>query len=349
MKVSKQFFGKLDDGRQADLVIIENDFGVTCKITNFGGILTSWIVPDKKGKPRDIVLGWDKLEHFIADTSYLGAIIGRYGNRIANGIFSLDGKDYQLAANQLPNHLHGGKKGFNKVLWDYSLIETPLQVGIKLKYLSHDMEEGYPGNLHVEVIYTLNNEGELKIEYRATTDKTTHVNLTNHAYFNLNGCRDNILSHRLRIFADQYTPADKTLIPTGEIATVKGTDLDFTEMVEIGSRIKNMDIGGYDHNFVLNKKPGILEKIAEVTEPTSGLKMDVFTTEPGVQLYTAIHFDGSMVGKGNIRYKKYFGFCLETQHFPDTPNKPQFPSTILNPWETYSQTTIYKVSVNKDQ
>ncbi|MBN2214081.1 MAG: galactose mutarotase [Bacteroidales bacterium] len=348
MKIHKQFFGNTGDGRQADLITIENDSGVKCQITNFGGIVTSWIVPDKSGKPLDIVLGWDNLEDFIADTSYLGAIIGRYGNRIAKGIFSLNDKDYQLAVNQPPNHLHGGNIGFNKVLWDYSIIDTPVQTGLKLKYLSHDMEEGYPGNLNVEVIYSLNNEGEFKIEYKATTDKTTHVNLTNHTYFNLNGCRGNILKHRLKIFADQYTPADETLIPTGELATVKGTDLDFTEMTEIGSRIKNMKTGGYDHNYVLNKKPGVLEKIAEVSEPVSGLKMDVFTTEPGVQLYSAIHFDGSIAGKGNIRYKKYYGFCLETQHFPDSPNKPRFPSTILNPWETYSQTTIYKVSAKKD-
>jgi aldose 1-epimerase len=348
MKIYKKPFGKLDDGRQADLITIENDSGVICKITNFGGILTSWIVPDKKGKPIDIVLGWDRLEKFVADTSYLGAIIGRYGNRIARGKFTLEGRDYQLAVNQPPNHLHGGIKGFNKMLWDYSIIDTPVQKGIKLKFLSHDMEEGYPGNLNVEVIYTLNNEGELKIEYTATTDKSTHVNLTNHAYFNLNGCSENIFRHHLKLFADQYTPVDKTLIPTGEIATVKGTDLDFTEMTEIGSRIKNIDIGGYDHNYVLNKKPGVLEKIAEVKEPDSGLKMDVFTTEPGVQFYAAINLDGSIVGKGNIRYDKYFAFCLETQHFPDSPNKPRFPSTILNPWETYSQTTIYKVSVDKE-
>ena len=348
MQVHKQFFGNLEDGRQADLITIENDFGVICKITNFGGIVTSWIVPDKKGKPVDIILGWDDLENYIADTSFLGAIIGRYGNRIAKGIFSLDDVNYKLATNQPPNHLHGGNVGFNKVLWDYSIIDTPGQAGIELKYLSHHMEEGYPGNLNVDVTYLLNNENELKIEYRATTDKKTHVNLTNHAYFNLNGCRESILKHRLRIFADQYTPADATLIPTGEIVSVKNTDLDFTELVEIGSRIKKMKIGGYDHNFVLNKKQGILEKIAEVIEPVSGLKMDVFTTEPGVQLYTAIHFDGSMIGKNNIRCQKYYGFCLETQHFPDSPNKPQFPSTMLNPWETYSQTTIYKVSVNKN-
>jgi len=348
MQVHKQFFGNLEDGRQADLITIENDFGVICKITNFGGIVTSWIVPDKKGKPVDIILGWDELENFIADTSFLGAIIGRYGNRIAKGIFSLDDVNYQLAINQPPNHLHGGNVGFNKVLWDYSIIDTPDQAGIELKYLSHHMEEGYPGNLNVDVTYLLNNEGELKIEYRATTDKKTHVNLTNHAYFNLNGCRESILKHRLRILADHYTPADATLIPTGEIVSVKNTSLDFTELTEIGSRIKNMNIGGYDHNYVLNKKQGVLEKIAEVIEPVSGLKMDVFTTEPGVQLYTATHFDGSMIGKNNIKYQKYHGFCLETQHFPDSPNKPQFPSTMLNPWETYSQTTIFKVSVNKN-
>lgn len=347
MQVHKQFFGNLEDGRQADLITIENDSGVICKITNFGGIITSWIVPDKKGNPVDIILGWDDLEDYINDISFLGAIIGRFGNRIAKGIFPLDDVTYQLATNQPPNHLHGGVVGFNKVLWDYSIIDTPEQAGIELKYLSRHMEEGYPGNLNVVVTYLLNNEGELKIDYRATTDMKTHINLTNHAYFNLNGCRNSILKHRLRIFADHYTPADETLIPTGEIAPVKNTDLDFTEFAEIGSRIKKMKIGGYDHNYVLNKKPGVLEKIAEVIEPASGLKMDVFTTEPGVQLYTAIHFDGTMIGRKNIKYQQYYGFCLETQHFPDSPNKPQFPSTILNPWETYSQTTIYKVSVNE--
>jgi aldose 1-epimerase len=348
MNIHKQVFGKLEDGRQADLITIENDYGVICKITNYGGIVTSWIVPDKNGKPVDIILGWDDLENYISDTSYLGAVIGRYCNRIAKGIFSLDEVSYQLAVNQPPNHLHGGNIGYNKVLWDYSVIKTPDKAGLELKYLSHNMEEGYPGNLNVGVTYLLNNEGELRIEYSATTDKTTHVNLTNHAYFNLNGCRENVLKHNLRIFADQYTPADKTLIPTGELLPVNGTDLDFTSLTEIGSRIKKMKIGGYDHNYVLNKKQGIPERIAEVIEPATGLKMDVFTTEPGVQLYTANHFDGSMTGNNNIKYQKHHGFCLETQHFPDSPNKPQFPSTMLNPWDTYSQTTVYKVYLNKN-
>lgn len=348
MKIQKQNFGSLKDGRQADLITIENDHGILCKITNFGGIITSWIIPDKKGNPVDIILGWDDLENFVNDTGFLGAIIGRYGNRIAKGMFSLESVNYQLAVNLPPNHLHGGIVGFNKVLWDYSIIENHDQAGVELKYLSQHMEEGYPGNLNVSVKYLLNNEGELKIEYRATTDKLTHVNLTNHAYFNLNGCKDNVLKHRLRIFADHYTPTDETLIPTGEILPVKGTDLDFTEFHEIGSRIKNIKIGGYDHNYVLNKKPGVLDKIAEVIEPATGLKMDVFTTEPGVQLFTGNNFDGSITGKHKIRYQKHFAFCLETQHFPDSPNKPQFPSTILNPWETYSQTTIYKVALNKE-
>lgn len=345
MKVKAESFGKLKNGKQADIITIENDNKSICKITNYGGIVTSWVIPDKNGNMIDIILGWDDLDSFVDDTSYLGAIIGRYGNRIANGVFVLDGIQYKLAANQAPNHLHGGNVGFNKVLWDYSLIDVPALKGVKLTYLCHDQEEGYPGNLNVEVTYILTNDNELKIDYKATTDKKTHVNLTNHAYFNLNGCKSDVLKHRLKIKADNYTPVDKTLIPTGEIKPVKGTNLDFTELIEIGKRIKKMDIGGYDHNFVLNKNAGVLELIAEVFEPQSGLKMDVFTTEPGVQLYTSIHFDGSMIGKGNIKYNKYFGFCLETQHFPDSPNKLQFPSTILNPWETYSQTTVYKVSV----
>ncbi|MBN2610951.1 MAG: galactose mutarotase [Bacteroidales bacterium] len=343
MKIHVKAFGKLSDGRQADIIVIENDNKSICKLTNYGGIVTSWTVPDKHGNMVDIVLGWDNIEKYIEDSSYLGAIIGRYGNRIANALFSLDGKEYKLAANQAPNHLHGGNIGFNKVLWDYSLIDQPNEKGVIFRYLSRDMEEGYPGNLNVEVTYRLTNHNELIIDYKAATDKKTHVNLTNHAYFNLNGCADDVLKHVLKIYADHYTPSDKTLIPTGEIAPVKGTNLDFSEKKAIGERIKKMDIGGYDHNFVLNKQPGAFELIAEVYEPRTGLKMDVFTTEPGVQLYTAIHFDGSMTGKGSVKYKQYYGYCLETQHFPDSPNKPHFPSTIVNPWETYSQKTVYKV------
>ena len=345
MKVKAESWGKINN-KNADIITIENDNKCSCKISNFGGIITSWVVPDKNGDITDIVLGWDDLKSYIEDTSFLGALIGRYGNRIANGTFTLDGVEYKLATNQAPNHLHGGNIGFNKVLWDYSPIDEKDIKGVKLNYLSHDMEEGYPGNLNVEVTYLLTNENELRIDYKATTDKKTIVNLTNHGYFNMNGCKSDILKHQLKINADNYTPVDKTLIPTGEIKPVNGTPLDFREFFEIGKRIKKMDIGGYDHNFVLNKKQGVLELIAEVVEPKTGLKMDVFSTEPGVQLYTSIHFDGSMVGKQKIAYKKYYAFCLETQHFPDSPNKPQFPSTILNPWETYSQTTIYKVYVH---
>ncbi|MFO7658644.1 MAG: aldose epimerase family protein [Bacteroidales bacterium] len=345
MKIQVKTFGHLSDGRQADLIILENDNKSICTITNYGGAVVSWIIPDKNGNMVDIVLGCDNLDSYIGDTSYLGAVIGRYGNRIANGSFMLDGKEYTLAANQPPHHLHGGNTGFNKVLWDYSLIDQPEEKGVVLRYLSKDMEEGYPGNLNVEVVYRLTNDNELSIEYKASTDKKTHVNLTNHAYFNLNGCAGDVLNHVLKINADHYTPADETLIPTGKIATVKGTNLDFTEKKAIGERIKKMEIGGYDNNFVLNKQTGKMELIAEVYEPHTGLKMDVFTTEPGVQLYTAIHFDGSITGKGGIKYKKYYGFCLETQHFPDSPNKHNFPSTIVNPWETYTQKTIYKVYV----
>ncbi len=344
MKLYTKAFGKLPDGRQADLITIENNNGASCKITNYGGILTSWIVPDKNGNPVDIVLGWDNLNGFVEDSSFLGAIIGRYANRIAGGMFKLEGREYSLAVNQAPNHLHGGIEGFNKKLWNYTLIDEENSKGVKLSYLSRHMEEGYPGNLNVEVKYTFTNNNDLIIDYQATSDMKTHINLTNHTYFNLNGAIKPVLKHQLKIRADGFTPCDQTLIPTGEIKPVKGTNLDFTTFHEIGERIKRMDIGGYDHNFVLDKKPGELELIAEVIEPETGLKMEVSTTEPGVQLYTAIHFDGSITGKKNIKYKQYYGFCLETQHFPDSPNKPEFPSTILNPWETYMQKTIYKVT-----
>lgn len=343
MKIKSESFGKLSDGRSTDLIVIENDNGVVCKITNYGGILTSWIVPDKNGKKRDIILGWDNVKGFEEDSSYLGALIGRYGNRIANGKFTLDGVEYNLAKNQAPNHLHGGVTGFNKVLWNYSLIDEPGTKGVKLSYDSKHMEEGYPGNLKVVVTYTLTNDNELKIDYEATTDKKTIVNLTSHGYFNLNGGTGNVLNHQLLIKADHYTPVDSGLIPTGEIKAVKGTDFDFTVPTEIGKRIKKIDIDGYDHNFVLNKKEGVLEKVADVFDAESGLVMELSTTEPGVQLYTAIHFDGSMTGKSNIKYQQYYAYCLETQHFPDSPNQPDFPSTILNPGEKYLQTTIYKV------
>ena len=347
MKINVQPFGKLPDGRQADLITIENDNNVVCKITNYGGILTSWQIPDKDGNKTDIVLGWDDLDSYINDSSFLGAIIGRYGNRISKGKFMIDGKEYQLALNQPPNHLHGGNQGFNKVLWNYSLIDEADRKGVKLGYLSKHMEEGYPGNLNVEVSYVLNNDNELIIDYKATTDMKTYLNLTNHAYFSLNGAAGNVLKHRLKINADHYTPCDSTLIPTGEIKAVKGTYLDFTDFHEIGERIKNIDIKGYDNNFVLNKGAGEMGLIAEVFEPSTGLEMKVYTTEPGVQLYTSIHFDGSMIGKNKIKYQQYYGYCLETQHFPDSPNQPEFPSTILNPWETYTQKTIYKVAVKQ--
>lgn len=347
MKITTDFFGKLSDGSKVDIITITNDNGVVCKFSNYGGILISWLVPDKNGKKRDIVLGYDTIKEYENDSSFLGAIIGRYGNRIAHGRFTLDGKEFVLAKNLEPHHLHGGVKGFNKVVWDYSIVEEAGIKKLKLSYMSRDMEEGYPGNLNVIVKYSLTEDDQLIIEYEAVTDKKTIVNLTNHAYFNLTGGVKDILDHVLKLKADHYTPGDKTLIPSGEIKAVKGTDFDFNEPVEIGKRIKKIDIGGYDHNYVLTKKHDALEKAGEVYDPDSGLMMEFSTSEPGVQFYTAIHFDG-FNGKNNLKYGKYYGYCLEAQHFPDSPNKPNFPSTVLNPGEVYKQTTIYKVTVKQN-
>ncbi|NJK86785.1 MAG: galactose mutarotase [Bacteroidales bacterium] len=345
MKVKSERFGVLSNGKQADIITLDNGRGVVCKFTNFGATLTSWEIPDKNGERINIVLGWDNLKGFEEDTSYHGAVIGRFGNRISNGKFKIDHEEFTLAVNQHPNHLHGGVQGFNKVIWDYTLVDEPGKEGVKFHYLSKHMEEGYPGNLSVYVTYRLTNNNELRIEYEATTDKKTVINLTNHAYFNLNGCKKDILKHRLQIKAGHYTPVNENMIPTGEIKSLTGTDLDFNEFHEIGERIKNLTIGGYDHNFVLDKPEHMLDKIAEVFDPESGLRMEVSTTEPGVQLYTAIHFDGSVEGRNGIKYNKYFGFCLETQHYPDSPNQPGFPSTFLSPGDVYKQTTIYKVSL----
>jgi aldose 1-epimerase len=335
-------FGKLDSNEDVNFFTLRNKNGIEVKLISFGATLVSLKVPDKNGKQADIVLGYDDLAGFINDKSYFGCTVGRFANRIANAEFKLDGGEYKLAANNGKNHLHGGIKGFNKVLWQSKEVKTDKRCSVVFKYLSPDGEEGYPGNLKVTVTYTLTNNDKLKIGYEATTDKKTIINLTNHSYFNLAGHGSgDVLGHKMMINADNYTPA-VDCIPTGEIRKVAGTSLDFRKPVPIGAKIKK--VGGYDHNYVLNKScPGELSLAARVVEPVSGRVMEVFTTEPAVQLYTC-KFDGSVKGKGGAVYKRYGAFCLETQHFPDSPNKPYFPSVVLRPGEVYRQLTIYKFS-----
>lgn len=344
MSISKAAFGKTKEGTAVDLYTLTNKKGVTVKITNYGAIVTSIITPDKNGQAGDVVLGFDNIEGYLLPPPYFGAIVGRYGNRIAKGRFKIDGKEYKLATNNGVNHLHGGEKGFDKVVWQAQEVPGDNETALKLTYLSKDGEEGYPGNLTSTVTYTLTNDNELRIDYQATTDKKTPVNLTNHSYFNLSaGKSDDILAHELMIDADKFTVVDKTLIPTGEQRAVKGSAMDFKTATAIGSRIANVE-GGYDHNYVLNNngKSGL---VATAYEPTSGRLLEVYTEQPGVQFYSGNFLDGTITGKGSKVYKKHAGFCLETQHFPDSPNQSTFPSTILNPGDTLKSATIYKFSV----
>jgi aldose 1-epimerase len=340
-------FGKTRDGTAVQVYELTNSKGMKARITNYGAILAELQVPDRDGKSADVVLGFDRLEGYLAGHPYFGATVGRVANRIARGQFTLDGKAYQLAINSGPNAIHGGLRGFDKMVWKATPFTEPEAAGVKLTYLSRDGEEGYPGNLAVTVTYTLTNQNELRIDYEATTDRATPVNLTNHSYFNLAGAGSgSIRGHELTLMADQYTPADDTLIPTGEIKSVVGTPLDFTIPHTIGSRIDEITdkTGGYDHNFVLRGGSGQPALAARVQEPKSGRVMEMYTTEPGVQLYTANFLDGKLKGKGGAVYRKQEAFCLEAQHFPDSVNHPTFPSVILRPGKTYSQTTIYKFS-----
>jgi aldose 1-epimerase len=330
--------------------MLRNRSGLEIKITNYGGALVSLRTPDRGGRMADIVLGYDDPAGYVADTSYFGALIGRYANRIAKGEFRLNGVEYQLAKNNGVNHLHGGARGFHKVIWQAREMTRTDGVALELTYLSKDGDEGYPGNLTVAATYVLTNTNELRIEYAASTDKETIVNLTHHSYFNLAGAgAGDVLRHELKINADKFTPVDDTLIPTGEIKAVRGTPFDFTRATAIGSRIDEADQQlvrgrGYDHNFVLNKKGHELSLAASVYEPSSGRALEMWTTEPGVQLYTGNFLDG-VRGKSGKIYDRRGGFCLEAQHFPDSPNHPDFPSTVLKPGEHYSQTTVYKFTV----
>ncbi|WP_461128107.1 aldose epimerase family protein [Spirosoma aerophilum] len=351
--IEKTTYGTLPDGQTADLFTLRNASGMTAKITNYGGIIVALETPDKDGKFEDVTLGQDSLSAYVKNNPYFGALIGRYGNRIAKGKFTLDGKTYNLFINNMGNHLHGGKVGFDKVLWTATPVEGE-EPALKLAYTSKDGEEGYPGNLSVEVTYTLQKDNALKIDYKATTDKPTVVNLTNHTYFNLTGgAKRDVLDHVVTLNADKLIAVDETLIPTGELKPVAGTAFDFLKPMVVGSRINDSTDtqikfgGGYDHGWVLNGPANELKLAATVYEPTSGRVMEVKTTEPAIQFYTGNFLDGSVTGREGFPYKKRFALCLETEHYPDSPNHPAFPTTVLKPGETYKSTTIYQFSTKK--
>jgi aldose 1-epimerase len=349
--VKSEPFGKTPDGKPVEIFALTNAGGIEIRAMNYGGIITSLRVPDRNGRVDDVVLGFDRLDGYLKDHPFFGAIIGRYGNRIAKGQFSLNGQTYKLATNNGPNHLHGGDKGFDKVLWNAKAV--PGKNAVTFSRTSPDGEEGYPGNLQVEVTYTLTDKNELVVEYRAATDKPTVVNLTQHSYFNLAGhASGDVLAQQLMINADRYTPVDETLIPTGELAPVEGTPFDFRKPVAIGARISQthpqLKNGlGYDHNWVLNRTGTGLELAARATDPKSGRTLEIRTTEPGIQFYSGNFLDGKLTGKQGAQYRHRNGFCLETQHFPDSPNQPKFPSTTLRPGADYRSTTVYTFGVAK--
>ncbi|MDR3718786.1 MAG: galactose mutarotase [Bryobacteraceae bacterium] len=348
--ITKASFGQTADGAPVDLYTLKNAAGMEVAVTTFGGRVVTLKAPGRDGKFTDVVLGFDNLQGYLGVHPYFGAIVGRYGNRIAKGQFKLDGKTYKLAVNDGANSLHGGIKGFDKVVWTGREVPGG-DPSVELTYLSKDGEEGYPGNLTQKVTYTLTAANELRIDYSATTDKDTVVNVTNHSYFNLAGQgKGDILGHVLQLNASKMTPVDAGLIPTGELKSVEGTPFDFRQPTVIGARIGADDEqikrgGGYDHNFVVDGEPGTLRLAARVTEPTSGRVLEVSTTEPGVQFYTGNFLDGKVQGKGGVAYAKRTGFCLETQHFPDSPNHPAFPTTTLKPGAEYKSTTVFKFSV----
>ncbi len=351
--MNKQVFGKTADGQQVDLYTLKNKNGIEAAVMNYGAILVSLKTPDRAGKLEDVTLGFDSLDGYLKPNPYFGAVIGRYGNRIGGASFKLNGVAYKLPANNGPNTLHGGLKGFDKVVWLAKDVSDAQGPRLELTYLSKDGDEGFPGNLSATVVYTLTDSNELRIDYSATTDKDTVVNLTNHSYWNLTGpSGTDILGHELTLYADRFTPVDKNLIPTGKLASVEGTPFDFRKPMVIGARINQPDEqikfgGGYDHNFVLNSGGGALAPAAKVYDPKSGRVMDVLTTEPGIQFYTGNFLDGTLTGKGGKVYSIRTGLCLETQHFPDSPNKPEFPSTTLKPGGKYQSTTVYRFSALK--
>jgi len=347
--IEKTLYGKLSDGREIYQYTLTNKSGATLKVINYGAIVTSLTIPDRNGKFGDVILGYDSLQAYVDDKCFFGAIVGRYGNRIGKGKFKLDGKEYQVTVNEGENHLHGGKLGFNKVMWDARTMQDTAGSAIELTYVSTDGEEGYPGKVTLTVIYTLTDSNELKIEYKGTTDKTTVLNPTHHSYFNLSGSFNNtILDHVVMIDANAITPVDKSLIPTGKLLDVSKTPMDFRTPIAIGAHIdddfEQLKIaGGYDHNWVLRNYDGKVRTVAEVYEPKSGRLMTVITDQPGIQFYSGNFLDGTGKGKG-VTYQKRSGLCLESQCYPDSPNKPEFPSATLKPGEEYHQITIYKFS-----
>lgn len=344
MRVIKDAFGALPGGAAVEIYTLTSSSGVEARLMTYGAILVSLKAPDRSGKLDDIVLGHDSLDGYVKQSPYFGAIVGRYGNRIARGRFALGGVHHQLATNDGPNHLHGGVRGFDKVVWEAEPLREADAVGVRFRYLSRDGEEGYPGNLDVTVTYRLTNADELRIDYEATTDRATPVNLTHHSYWALagQGSRD-ILDHELTLDADRYVVVDEALIPTGELRDVRGTPFDFTSPRAIGERIAEVP-GGYDHSFVLRSGGGPMALAARLHEPTTGRVMEIATTEPGIQLYSGNFLDGTITGKGGRVYRKHHGLCLETQHLPDSPNRPEFPSTILEPGEMFRSATIHRFS-----
>lgn len=348
-KVFSASFGKTPDGAPVKIFTLRNARGAEVKISNYGGIVTSLKVPDRDGKLGDVVLGYGTLDEYLKASPYFGCLVGRYGNRIAKGRFTLNGKTFQLATNNGVNALHGGVKGFDKVLWDGKPVESKLGPALQLDHVSKNGEEGYPGNLTVTAVYTLTDDNSLRLDFTATTDKDTVVNLTHHSYFNLAGSGD-ILGHEVMIASDEFTPVDATAIPTGELKAVKGTPFDFNTPATVGARINDDDeqlkFGkGYDHNWVIKKPAGQMGLMARVTEPVSGRVMEVLSDEPGLQFYSGNFLDGTIKGKGGQVCPFRGGFCMEPQHYPDSPNQPNFPSTVLKPGDIYKNSIIYKFSV----
>jgi aldose 1-epimerase len=349
--IEKKAWGTTPEGRTVDLFTLSRDGAPTVAVTSHGAYIVSILAVDRDGHSADVTLGYEDLTGYLRDTAYLGAVVGRYANRVAKGTFTLGGRTYELARNNGPNHLHGGPSGFGRRLWTPRVVTGPEGDALELTYVSADGEEGYPGTLTATVVYSLTADGGLRLDYSATTDAPTIVNLTNHAYFNLAGeGSGDVLAHEMQIEADAFTPVDATLIPTGEVRPVEGTPFDFREPVALGARIDAPDPqlqagGGYDHNVVLRGVAGELSLAARVYEPQSGRVLEVLTTQPGMQLYSGNFLDGTIVGKSGRRYEKRGGFCLETQHFPDSPNQPEFPSVVLEPGDRYEQTTVFRFSV----
>jgi aldose 1-epimerase len=353
-EISERRWGSLPSGESISLFTLRNGNGLEASITNYGGRLVTLQVPDRAGRSEDIVLGFDSLEGYLGHNPYFGALVGRFANRIANGKFELDGAAYTLLQNNGTNALHGGARGFDKVAWKAAAIDSNGNSALELRYLSRNGEEGYPGNLEIAATYTLSNDNTLRIDYSGSTDRATVLNLTNHSYFNLAGhAQGNILDQRVVLNADRFTPVGSNLIPTGDLRSVAGTPFDFRQSTAIGARIDANDEqigfgGGYDHNFVLNRAGNGLSLAARVYDPRSGRVMEVLTTQPGMQFYTGNHIRGEIRGKGGATYDARAGFCCETQHFPDSPNQPQFPSSVLRPGDRYTHTTAFRFSTGAE-